>query len=56
MHVRYLNQIVFLLQDSASILLGIVSLILAFRFSVNISTVYFCILNVHVHVDLVVRK
>lgn len=54
--VRYLNQIVFLLQDSASILLGIVSLILAFRFSVNIFTVCFCILNIHVHVDLVVRK
>lgn len=30
--------------------------ILAFRFSVNIFTVCFCILNIHVHVDLVVRK
>lgn len=56
-HVRYLNQIVFLLQDSASILLGIVSLILAFRFSVNIFTVCFCILNIDwSNVDLVVRK
>lgn len=54
--VRYLNQIVFLLQDSASILLGIVSLILAFRFSVNIFTVCFYILSIYVHVDLVVCK
>lgn len=57
----YLNQIVFLLQDLASILLRIVCFTLAFRFSGYIILIYlryyhkcFCTLNIHV--DLIVHK